>query len=466
MACRDVSAAKLAEWQPEAAMKAATYVRASTELQTYSTSNQTRALQAFADQCGHEIIAGYEDDGRSGLTLAGRPGLRQLIQDALAPGRAFGVLLIYDISRWGRFQDADEGAHYEFLCRRAGLEVIYVAEPFANDGTPLATIMKAIKRTMAAEYSRELSDKVARGKRNLAERGFSMLAPGYGLRRPLVDHDGCPKGILERGQHKGLQSDHVMLVPGPPSEQAVVRRIFRLYADHGFGFQDIANFLNRQAIASNCGTPWRDDQVKMLLTNEAYIGNSVYGRTKRHLKGKTVRVPPEEWIRCEGVLPSIVPKRLFRQVQARMAGLERVRTDEYFLRPLRKLYARKGYLSAGLIDAEPGIPSPASFSWRFGGLTNAYYRVGYLSPKSELARWRRAQDTEPSYEALLFKLKELLIRESHIRNRLRRQDPSMGTALQVDDVFDEIRATYQLIEPRPKGDRRHRQRRAELPQDR
>ena len=68
-----------------------------------------------------------------------------------------------DISRWGRFQDADESAYYEYLCRRSGIEVRYCTEPFENDGSPMATIMKSVKRAMAGEYSRELSNKVFQG---------------------------------------------------------------------------------------------------------------------------------------------------------------------------------------------------------------------------------------------------------------------------------------------------------------
>ncbi|MEO6246527.1 MAG: hypothetical protein ABIQ12_13930 [Opitutaceae bacterium] len=27
----------------------------------------------------------------------------------------------YDVSRWGRFQDADESGYYEYICKRAGI---------------------------------------------------------------------------------------------------------------------------------------------------------------------------------------------------------------------------------------------------------------------------------------------------------------------------------------------------------
>ena len=66
----------------------------------------------------------------------------------------------YDVSRWGRFQDADESAYYEFVLKKAGVHVHYCAEPFTNDGSLASVLLKAIKRTMAGEFSREPGVKV------------------------------------------------------------------------------------------------------------------------------------------------------------------------------------------------------------------------------------------------------------------------------------------------------------------
>lgn len=121
------------------------------------------------------------------------------------------------ISRWGRFQDADESAHYEYRCRRAGIEVRYCAEQFENDGSPLATIVKGVKRMMAAEYSRELSTKVFAGQCRLIEHGYRQGgAAGFGLRRSLIDQGGTPKGELTRGEHKSIRPTAWSSCPGQP----------------------------------------------------------------------------------------------------------------------------------------------------------------------------------------------------------------------------------------------------------
>ncbi|HHW4679386.1 MAG TPA: recombinase family protein [Xylella sp.] len=84
----------------------------------------------------------------------------------------FQIILVYDVSRWGRFQDSDESAYYEYICRRAGIQVAYCAEQFENDGSPVSTIVKGVKRAMAGEYSRELSVKVFAGQCRLIEVGL------------------------------------------------------------------------------------------------------------------------------------------------------------------------------------------------------------------------------------------------------------------------------------------------------
>lgn len=61
------------------------------------------------------------------------------------------------------FQDVDESAHYEFVCKQNGINIAYCAEQFDNDGSLLSSIVKNIKRVMAAEFSRELSVKVHAG---------------------------------------------------------------------------------------------------------------------------------------------------------------------------------------------------------------------------------------------------------------------------------------------------------------
>ena len=104
----------------------------STEHQQYSTENQGDKILEYAARRNIEIVRTYADEGKSGLRIDGRQALQQLIKDVETGNADFQIILVYDVSRWGRFQDADESAYYEYICRRAGIQVAYCAEQFEN----------------------------------------------------------------------------------------------------------------------------------------------------------------------------------------------------------------------------------------------------------------------------------------------------------------------------------------------
>lgn len=242
--------------EPEAArIRAAEYVRMSTEHQQYSTENQADILRSYAAARGIEIVRTYADEGRSGLRIDGRDALKALISDVESGRADFQIILVYDVSRWGRFQDADESAYYEYICKRAGIAVHYCAEQFENDGSPVSTIVKGVKRAMAGEYSRELSSKVFIGQCRLIELGFRQGGPpGLGLRRMLIDQSGKQKAVLARGEQKSLQTDRVVLTLGPDAEIDVVRRVYRLFVHDAQAEAQIAKALNAEGYGECSGS--------------------------------------------------------------------------------------------------------------------------------------------------------------------------------------------------------------------
>src|SRR3546814_10444287 len=124
---------------------------------------------------------------------------------------------------------------------------------------------------MASEYSRELSAKVFAGQGRLIEKGFRQGGPaGFGLRRTLIDEHGAEKGVLRRGEHKSIQTDSVILAPGPWEEVAIVREVYRAFVHDGCSEQDIADELNSRGLPTDLGRPWTRGTVHRLLINEKY----------------------------------------------------------------------------------------------------------------------------------------------------------------------------------------------------
>lgn len=388
----------LPEEQPPA-IRAVIYARMSTEHQQYSTENQCDVMREYAAKHNMEIIRTYTDEGKSGLRIDGRDSLKQLIDDVQSGRADFSAIIVYDVSRWGRFQDADESAYYEYICRRAGITVIYCAEQFENDGSPVSTIVKGVKRAMAGEYSRELSSKVFKGQCRLIQLGYRQGGPaGFGLRRILIDQNGSVKGELTIGEKKSIQTDRVILAPGPEEEVETVRWIFRQFVDERKLEREIASLLNARGLLTDFGRAWTRGTVHQVLTNEKYIGNNVYNRRSFKLKKKRVNNPPDMWIRSDGVFQPVIDARLFYMAQGIIMERCRRYSDQDLLDRLKKLYEKHGRLSGLIIDEQEDHPSSSIYQSRFGSLVRAYQMVGYVPDRdySYLDINRRLRDMHPN----------------------------------------------------------------------
>jgi DNA invertase Pin-like site-specific DNA recombinase len=361
-------------------IRAAQYLRMSSENQRYSTENQKSAIAEYAREHGYSVVASYIDAGKSGLSLKGREALKQLLSDALAPQRAFDAILVLDVSRWGRFQNPDQAGHYEFVCRQAGVRVIYCAEPFGDDVAPATTIIKHLKRVMAGEYSRELSVKLARAHLQQARLGFrqggSLI---YGFRRLLVDANRNPRQILKSGESKALSSDKVIVVPGPPEELDVIRRIFRLYVRQRLSVPQIAERLAKDGIKGYSDKPLGLATIRHILSNELCIGQMTYNVRTSRLQGRTLKNPEQLWTRFAAFEP-IVPVAQFRKAQELSRSTNPRWDKEAIASSLQSLLAQEGGLSQRLINNAAGAPSSETVVNHFGSLHAAYAAIGYKPP--------------------------------------------------------------------------------------
>lgn len=362
---------------------AAQYLRMSTEHQQYSMENQSAAIKQYADSRGFEIVRNYEDVAKSGLLLRNRPGLRGLLEDVISRQAGFRAILVLDVTRWGRFQDIDESAHYEFVCKQAGAPVHYCSEQFSNDSTVVSMIVKTLKRSMAAEYSRELSAKVAAGSRRIAALGFrNGGVAGYGLARLLVGADRTPKQFLGSGERKSLVTDRVILVPGPQGEVDCVREIFRLFTQDKISTNQIANELNRRGVPYLSGRQWYQMGVYRILTHPKYCGVHVFGRRSQILKGPNRTKPRSTWCMVPGAFQPIVSRQTFDEAQRILHARTIFKTNEQVLDVLRALWKQHGRLSQKLISKAKGLPSTGTYWSRFGGLRQAYELIGYSGRQS------------------------------------------------------------------------------------
>ena len=232
---------------------------------------------------------------------------------------------------------------------------------------------------MAGEYSRELSVKVFAGQCRLVELGYRQGgAAGYGLRRVLIDEHGNPKGELSRGEQKSLQTDRVVLVPGPEQEQDVVRRMYPMFVEDGCSEREIAETVNAEghltdlgaAMVPGVGAPG-PDQRKIHRQQRLQQGLLQAEAASR------VANPREMWIRAEGAYPAIVDEALFLRAREIVDARSQHFTDAELLEALRAVLKQKGVLSGLIIDEQDNLPSSSAFRNRFGSLLRAYQMIGY-----------------------------------------------------------------------------------------
>lgn len=356
---------------------AALYLRMSTEHQKYSILNQKLVIGDFAKRNGFNVVKAYADEGKSGVLLKRRTGLKQLLADVVGGCPPFKAILVYDVSRWGRFQNCDESAHYEFLCANAGVQVQYCAEPFPNDGSPQSALLKAVKRSMAAEYSRELGVRVFQGQKTLVQMGYKMGGNClYGLRRQLVSLDGTVKFILKPGEAKSLSTDHVVQVRGPESEVRMVRRLYRMART--MSSVSILKKLNKEHRKFSDGRPWTLNRINSVLGNIRYTGSNMWGRVSTRLYSGKKKNPQEEWAFGPPTFKPIVSRAYFDKIQE----LRRTRdprvtkiANEELLASVRVALKRDGRLSTKLFKRRR--ISVTLLRKRFGSLRQLYRQIGY-----------------------------------------------------------------------------------------
>ncbi len=356
---------------------AAQYLRMSTDEQKLSFAYQAAAIQRYAQRHGFIVEKTYEDSGRSGLTLKRRKGLMRLLEDVVSAHNTFKAVLVYDVSRWGRFQDTDESAHYEFLCKSAGVPVHYCAEPFRNNTSSPAVVMKTLKRVMAAEYSRELSQRLTRTKIILTKSGFRVGgSPGYGLRRMLLSPEGSRRRLLAHGEVKDIRAGRIILVPGPAHEVKIVREIFRLRVSKHKSADAIAAYLNGKGI-THPGVPWDGAHVREILENPKYVGWATWRRTTGPLGTRSVKVPRNRWIAKVAAFEGVIDQETYDKAQEILRNSTIHKSNEELLAGLRALLLREGRISEHLIDQSQDLPSSLTYHQRFGGLRQAYALIGY-----------------------------------------------------------------------------------------
>lgn len=352
------------------------YRHSAQDRQENSIPIQRDQVREWATKNGVEIIHEFSDAGKSGLNAEGRPAFTQMMDEWVKQRHDFAYVLCLDVSRWGRFQDIDLSAQFSAECRKNNKQVIYTTIGKPREDDPLYPVYVQFERFRAAQYSRELSDKVWRGCVKISEQGYwAGGSPPYGLRRLLLDEKREPLHPLEPGQRKGIQNQRVTLVEGDPAEVTVIQRIFHEFVDLVHSEYRIAEGLNADGIPSPSGRRWGAGGVLARIQNQNYIGTLVYNKTSQKLKTPRHDNPPEEWVRTPEAFEGIVSLEQFTRAQEILEERRKKYDPERMLGQLQSLYKQYGVFRSSLLQLQEDLPSAGTYTRHFGSWDESFQQL-------------------------------------------------------------------------------------------
>ncbi len=343
--------------------------------QENSVPLQREQVTKWATEHGITITKEFADCGKSGLSTEHRDAFNDMLENWVKKRDDFKYVLVLDVSRWGRFQDADLSAAYSQDCTRHGKQVIYTSIGIPKKDDPFYPVYLAFERHRAAHYSKELSEKVFKGCVKIAQQGFRPGGtPPYALSRMLLNEARKPVQILKPGERKSIQNQRVTLAPGDETARGVVRRIFQSFVD-GADECAIALSLNRDHMPSPGGAQWTAGNVRHILRNEMYTGTIVYNKTTQRLLSASKPNPFDQWVRTHDAFEAVVSQEIYEKAQSVFAERIRIGTRENMLERLKAHYEEYGFIKDSLIAIDPKAPSVSSYLRAFGGVDLAFIAV-------------------------------------------------------------------------------------------
>lgn len=273
-----------------------------------SIENQKAIIQDFvAHKFPGSTLTFYEDRDRSGYTFEQREGYQAMRRGLMS--HQYDILVVKDFSRFSR-RNSRGLVELEDL-RDAGVRIISIGDniDFPNDDDWLKIQFQFLINEMPVT---DTSKKVKNVIRRRQADGKWICAAPYGY-------------IVNKRQEFEVV----------PTEADVVRTIFRLYNEEGWGYKKIANYLTDQGVPTprmaerdrkeaageeygRAVKPvWAIVTVQGILDNDFYIGTLRQGKyTRKKINGKDVRRDEDEQIVIENHHQAIIDYRTFATTRA------------------------------------------------------------------------------------------------------------------------------------------------------
>lgn len=384
-------------------MRAAVYVRVSTDEQATSAETQESEARRFALRRGWEVVEVYRDVGVSGANFRTRPGLLKLLADVRAKPLPWEVLILQRLDRLGR-----DAAYTTITLQEidhAGAQVWSYAEGSRLELDLFGKAMVTVRGAFAELERGLIVERVTEGLRAAAEARRATGGRCYGYRTARVE------GTLRQVVHE--------------PEAAVVRWIFEEH-HQGRGLRELVYDLNARGVPSpRTGTgTWSPSAVQEILRRVRYRGVVEYGQTHKSYRGgdKIRTASPERVITVEAPDLRIVPDELWHAVQSEQVPARATRKGR------EPRYLLTGYARCSVC----GGPMQVSRAKR-----------GTINVPVYLCAWARDRGATVCVNKLRRPVEEV---EDALRGWMHTH---VATPRMVDAILDGARAEFAALDARP-----------------
>lgn len=263
---------------------------------------QKTACRNFIESKGWVLIKEYTELGISGYkkSAANRDQLQLLIQDA--ENGLFDVLLVFMFDRLGRKGDESPQILKRFI--DLGIEVWSVNEGQQKIDQHVDKLNNYIRFWQAEGESLKTSQRVMESHIQMVKNGiYRGGAAPYGYE--LIASDVYNKKNVNL--RKMVQNE---------SEATVVKDIYRLAYEEGYGGARISKWLNEYNIPSKNDTGWRAAVVNKILRNPVYKGHLAFNKTSSS-DDKHLMNPVDQWVISEHQNPewTIIDEEIWNELQ-------------------------------------------------------------------------------------------------------------------------------------------------------
>ena len=288
-----------------------------------SITNQRLMHEKYARDNGFDNVLFLADDGWSGTTFE-RPNFKRMMADVDA-GRV-NCIVTKDLSRFGR-DHIMVGYYLEYEFPEKQVRYIAVSE---NEDTKkglsdFVPFKNLFNEWLAKDTNRKVKTAL-HAKYAAGERTFTYAPLGY-IRHPEIKNalviDVETRWIIEKIFDLAVNGAGAAKITRTLVEEQVPTAGWLNYQRYGTFAHIYEGASEEKSYA------WTLAQVKSILKDETYIGNSVHNKQTNisYKNKKKVRKPQEEWFRVENTHEAIISREVFEQVQTQIASRRRQQKD-------------------------------------------------------------------------------------------------------------------------------------------